>query len=322
LLYNFITNSNVEQWPLINWDKARAKDLRFDAITWDFRKKFIRYLFDKNYSVSYAQGTLKRFGQFINEARADGHHQNTISKEYGWANVISSGIEKAKNIPVALTLDEINKLAVLELSGLDEKVRDCFLMGVFTGQRWGDFGFIKPFQVKGDLLRFYQQEKTESYCEVELDLFADLVPYSLGDLLVKYGNQSPVITNGKKVNHSAEPKMNERIKFLCRRAGIMEKVRWSDDKGGKITEYQFEKWEIIGTHSGRRSFSSIWYSLGMPVDEICSVTGHTNAKQLMEYIGVTQEEKRKKRCEERTERPMSPSTIPSSPSPPPRRAPA
>jgi len=113
LLYNFITNSNVEQWPLIDWDKARAKDLRFDAITWDFRKKFIRYLFDKNYSVSYAQCTLKRFGQFINEARADGHHQNSISKERGWANVISSGIEKAKNIPVALTLDEVNKLAAL-----------------------------------------------------------------------------------------------------------------------------------------------------------------------------------------------------------------
>jgi len=181
------------------------------------------------------------------------------------------------------------------LSGLDEKVRDCFLMGVFTGQRWSDYGFIKPFQVKGDLLRFYQQEKTESYCEVELDLFADLAPYSLGELLVKYGNQSPVITNGKKPNLSAEPTMNERIKFLCRRAGIMDKVRWSDDKGGKISEYQFEKWELIGTRSGRRSFASIWYSLGMPVDEICSVTGHTNAKQLMEYIGVTQEEKRKKR---------------------------
>ena len=297
ILYNFITGANVAIWPLIDWDKARAKDVKIEAITWDFRKRLIRYCFDQNYSVSYVQGTLKRFGQFINESRANGHHQNAISKERGWANVQGAGVEKAKNVPIALSLEELNRLAALELTGIDERIRDCFLIGAFTGQRWSDYGFIKPYQVKGDLVRFYQQEKTENYCEVELDLFAGLVPHSLGDLLAKYGNQSPIITEGKQINKTADVKINERVKFFCRRAGITEKMRWSEDSGGKIKEYEIEKWEAMGTHTARRTFATIWYNLGMPVDEICSVTGHKNATQLMEYIGVTQDEKRKKRRE-------------------------
>jgi len=296
VLYDYITGSSACSWDKIDWIKAKKEDIRFDAITWDFRNKLIRYCFAQNFSVNYTQAIVKRFGQFINQSRKDAHHTNVISKEHGWGIIQSSGIEKAKNIPVALTLEEITRLYSLPLSGMDEKIRDCFLIGCLSGQRWSDYGFITPFQVRDGMLTIHQQEKTESYAEVELDLFEGELPFTLGDLLAKYGNQSPVITNGHTgINKTADVTINKRIKELCKSAGITDIVRWSDDKGGKIKQYTFKKFELMGTHSGRRTFATIWYNLGMPCEDICSVTAHASVTQLMEYIGATMTDKRARR---------------------------
>ena len=146
------------------------------------------------------------------------------------------------------------------------------------------------------MLTIHQQEKTESFAEVELDLFDGLLPFTLGDLLAKYGNHSPVITDGYTgVNKTADVRINERIKELCKSAGITDIVRWSDDKGGKIKQYNTAKFEQMGTHTGRRTFSTIMYNLGMPCEDICSVTGHASTAQLMEYIGATMADKRARR---------------------------
>lgn len=296
VLYNFITGSNACSWDKIDWNKAKAKDVRFDSITWDFRNKLIRYCFEQNFAVSYTQAIVKRFGQFINQSRKDAHHNNNISKEHGWGIIQSAGVEKAKNLPVALTLDELTRLSTLPLSGLDEKIRDCFLIGCLSGQRWSDYGFINKFQVRDGLLTIHQQEKTENFAEVELDLFEGLLPCSLGDLLAKYGNQSPVISEGPKgINKTADVLINRRIKELCKAAGIDEKIRWSDDKGGKSKQYTLYKYELIGTHTGRRTAATVLFNLGMPCEEICSITGHSTTSQLMEYIGATPLDKRTKR---------------------------
>jgi len=296
VLYDFITGSSACSWDKIDWSKAKAKDVRFERIDWDFRSKLIRYCFAQNFSVNYTQAIVKRFGQFVNQSRKDAHHSNSISKEHGWGIIQTAGVEKAKNLPVALTLDELTRLASLPLSGMDEKIRDCFLIGCLSGQRWSDYGFINQFQVRDGLLTIHQQEKTESFAEVELDLFEGLLPYSLGDLLAKYGNQSPIITEGAKgINYTADVAINKRIKELCKTAGITEKIRWSDDKGGKSKQYTMHKYEQMGTHTGRRTFATVWYNLGMPCEEICSVTGHATTTQLMEYIGATPMDKRTKR---------------------------
>ena len=127
-------------------------------------------------------------------------------------------------------------------------------------------------------------------------MFDGLLPFTLGGLLAKYGNSSPQITDGYTgVNKTANVRINERIKELCKAAGITEIVRWSDDRGGKIKQYTFKKFELMGTHTGRRTFATVWYNLGMDCEDICSVTGHASVTQLMEYIGATMADKRARR---------------------------
>ena len=285
-LFNFVTKSKVERWGEINFDKAKSSDILFDTLDWNFREKFYRYCLDCGLSTSYTQAKLKHLAQFINEGRKRGHHSNSISIESGFQDVK----QVAKQLPVTLTLEELNRLASLELSGQDEKVRDMFLIGVFTGQRYSDYSSIKPNQIKGGGV-FFRQQKTKALVEIDLDMFGGLVPKSLGDLLVKYGNQSPTLTRGG----NGSVVFNRSIKFLCRRAGITTKVEWITTNGGTIKTEMLEKWQVVSSHCCRRSFATLWAKMGLPLADIASATGHTTEKQLMEYVGLTHEEKRDKR---------------------------
>ena len=286
LLYNFVTGSNAARWGLIDWKKAQGK-VKFESVDWNFREKFSRYCLASGLNIAYTAATLKRLGQFINESRKRGHHSNTISIETGFQGVKNQAV---KQLPVTLTLEELNRLASLELSGQDEKVRDMFLIGVFTGQRYSDYSSIKPNQIKGGGV-FFRQQKTKALVEIDLDMFGGLVPKSLGDLLVKYGNQSPTLTRGG----NGSVVFNRSIKFLCRRAGITTKVEWITTNGGTIKTEMLEKWQVVSSHCCRRSFATLWAKMGLPLADIASATGHTTEKQLMEYVGLTHEEKRDKR---------------------------
>jgi len=286
-LFNFVTNSKLERWGQIDFKKAQGRDVRFDAIDWNFREKFYRYCLANGLNIAYTQAKLKHLAQFINEARKRGHHSNAISLESGFQGVKNQAV---KQLPVTLTLEELNRLASLELSGQDEKVRDLFLIGLFTGQRWRDFSSIKPSQIKGGGV-FFRQQKTSALVEIDLDMFTGLVPQSLGDLLAKYDNQSPTLTRGD----NGSVVFNRSIKFLCRRASITAKVERLTTNGGIIKTEMLEKWQEISSHSCRRSFATLWAKMGLPLADIQTATGHTTEKQLMDYIGLTHEEKRNKR---------------------------
>jgi integrase len=287
LLFNMVAGQNVEKWGLIDWEKAKGKDVRFDTIDWNFREKFSKYQLNKGLSSSYVHANLKRLGLFLNASRKAGYHSNVISLESGFNEVKNSHV---KQVPVTLTIEEVTKLAALKLSGIEEKTRDLFLIGIFCGQRFSDYSRITPNQVKGNAL-FFRQKKTTALVEIDLDMWDGIGPTTLGALLAKYGNASPIISRGK----NSDIKFNEQIKALCRRAGILSPVEIVRTYGGKVTTEQVEKWTVVSSHTARRTFATTWHRLGLPLADIASATGHTTEKQLMEYIGLTHEEKRERR---------------------------
>jgi len=283
-LFNFLSGRTASQWREI--DSSKAKDVLFSGIDWNFRERFYRYCLASGFNLAYTQAKLKHLAQFINEARKRGHHSNNISIESGFQEVKQT----VKQLPVTLDLEEINRLASLPLTGQDEKIRDLFLIGFFTGQRFSDYSGIKPNQIKGGAV-FFRQKKTGAMVQIDLDMFSGIVPQTLGDLLAKYGNQSPTLTSG--ANGSVI--FNRSIKFLCRRAEITSKVEWITTNGGQVKTETKEKWQVVSSHTCRRSFCTIWAKLGLPLADIASATGHTTEKQLRTYIGLSHEVEREKR---------------------------
>ena len=56
-------------------------------------------------------------------------------------------------------------------------------------------------------------------------------------------------------------------------------------------EGYYDKWELISSHTCRRSFASNLFLQGIDTRLIMSATGHKSEKQLLGYVKATQQEK-------------------------------
>ncbi|AEE48697.1 tyrosine-type recombinase/integrase [Haliscomenobacter hydrossis] len=280
-LVNFITGSSYTQFGKIDWAKVNAKDIRFDDIDFTWRQRFYNYCTDQGLTALYIQQRLRHIAQMLNASRFSKLHSNDINKMRGWADVKNSEV---RHTPITLSLEEISRLAALELNEGDAKVRDLFLIGVYSGQRWSDCSRIKPDQVKGNRLYFVQQ-KTSSKAIVPLDLWAGLVPETLGEILERYDNAAPTLPTCRP-----DIFFNERLQFICRRAGITEQVQVITTAGGKVETTYVEKWRKVRSHTARRTFCTIWYKGKMSLASIAQFSGHKSVDQLKTYIGLTDEE--------------------------------
>lgn len=90
----------------------------------------------------------------------------------------------------------------------------------------------------------------------------------------------PMITNQR---------MNKYIKELGQLAGIDEPVRITNYKGNERIDEVKTKYELLCTHTGRRTFICNALSLGIPVNVVMKWTGHSDYKSMKPYIDVVDE---------------------------------
>ena len=61
-------------------------------------------------------------------------------------------------------------------------------------------------------------------------------------------------------------------------------------KAGKKVTLHLEKWEMISSHTARRSFATNEYLNGTPSITIMAITGHKTEKAFLKYIKVRPKE--------------------------------
>ena len=81
-----------------------------------------------------------------------------------------------------------------------------------------------------------------------------------------------------------EQYINICIKEVGQMAGINEIVRFERTQGGNKEIKQIPKYELISTHTARRSYSTIKYKAGVPVQDIMPLTGHKTEREFLKYI--------------------------------------
>jgi integrase len=84
--------------------------------------------------------------------------------------------------------------------------------------------------------------------------------------------------------------MNLYLKELCQRASITERVEVSRTKGGFRDTRTLEKWELITTHTARRSFATNAFLAGVPTINIMKITGHKSESVFLKYIKISTEQ--------------------------------
>ena len=79
---------------------------------------------------------------------------------------------------------------------------------------------------------------------------------------------------------------NERVKELGQRAKLKQKIEVVRKKGKNREKKVFEKWEMISSHTCRRSFCTNMYLSGFPAEELMRISGHKSPAAFMRYIKV------------------------------------
>ena len=259
---------------------ARSRG-RFDYedIDWELRLELIDWLTKHKFQLAYGNKCLSVMRQFAERARKKQLHSNTKYQGLGW----KVPQKKAMGQKVILSTQELQKLADMELFGMEEKVRDLFLIGAGTGQRFSDYSrytkdhFYSTFD--GIPLLSVISQKTETNAKIPLTIFPWLIP-----TLEKYNYRSPKISLQK---------FNETIKEICKKAGITAKILKVDQYMGRKARVEksfIPKYQKVASHTCRRSFATNLYRMGYKLGQIMPMTGHASEMQLREYIGIDGEE--------------------------------
>ncbi len=171
-------------------------------------------------------------------------------------------------------LERIYKLKIDKDKQLDE-IRDLFIIGCYTGLRFSDFAQLKPENIEdGNKIRI-RTNKTNELVIIPIHKY-------VREILKKYNNKIPQALSN--------PKMNLNLKHLGRIAKIKESVESSITKGGKLVKTTDFKYNLITTHTARRSFATNLYLADIPGITIMKITGHQTEKSFLRYIRISQEE--------------------------------
>ncbi len=230
----------------------------------DGSPKLVKKSFTQNSVGKY----IKTLKVMLNEATREGLNLQTDFNDF---HVFS---EEVDNIYIDESeLQNIKELDLKNTPHLD-RVRDWFLLLSWTGCRFSDLEKISKTDIKDGFITFRQQ-KTNTKVIIPLH------PVVL-EILEKYDYTMPEVISNQK--------FNVYIKEVGKLAEIDSVETVTKTIGGKLTSESMPKYELISSHTGRRSFCTNMYKRGLPTLMIMSISGHKTEKSFLKYIKVRQEE--------------------------------
>ena len=75
-------------------------------------------------------------------------------------------------------------------------------------------------------------------------------------------------------------------KELGKKAKLKQKIEIVRKKGNVRVKDVHEKWEMMSSHTCRRSFCTNMYLAGFPAEELMRISGHKSPAAFMRYIKV------------------------------------
>jgi site-specific recombinase XerD len=240
----------------------------FNQIDMKFYKEFQRHLEMKDLGMNTIWNQWKNIKCILNTAYLLRLHDNTAYHQFR--------AKQERAINVFLTVDELEKIYKLDLHnhpGLD-RTRYLFIVGSFTGLRFQDWSRVSKKLIKDGVLRI-QSHKTN---EVSLIPCHRLVI----EILDKYNGEMPTVSSNQKTNDA--------LKLIGKAARLNQVYEIVSTQGGKRKAMpdKYKKWELITTHTARRSLCTNLILGGANPYEVMKISGHSNIESLSKYISLNE----------------------------------
>lgn len=256
---------------------------------------FIAFLRDKkemkNTTIGKQWGFVK---WFLRWATTRGHNTNTAFQSFtpklkttpkkviflDWAELMSVfNYEVPENgTEVTLKDTEGNEyIKTVHDAAAIAKTRDIFCFCCFTSLRYSDAANLKRADISGDTLTI-TTVKTADTITIELNKYALAI-------LERYADRTDL--GGYVFPHLTNQRMNIYLKDLCELCGINQPITQTYYRGSERYDETAPKFELMGTHAGRRTFICNALMLGIPAEIVMKWTGHSDYKAMKPYIDVT-----------------------------------
>lgn len=245
-----------------------GNNIDLDKLDLSFFLEYKEFLATKlSYNINTVGKHLRTLKAIVNECREDNLTDAIfIGKRYEINNE-----EVAK---IYLDKDEIQRIFDLDLSTQPTTLgvaRDLFILGANSALRFGDWLKLDPKKMKDSIIDVNTQ-KTGVKVSVPINQM-------IKEIFKKYENTEtglpPSMTNQE---------INRYIKLVAKKAEINEIVSVEKTiKGKKVIENK-PKWEMVSSHSARRSAATNMYNMGIPTLTIMGITGHATEANFKKYI--------------------------------------
>ena len=269
------TNLKVFQ----EFEKYRRRQIQFEEIDFEFYTDLKAYL---ERECRYSLNTIGRFIKVmkivLNDATAEGVNTSQKFKSAKFRTL--SEVANA----VFLNEAELREMQELDLSTNKrlEAVRDWFLIGCWTGLRFSDWKKLTPESISDDgrtISVLMQKTQKEVSVPISPELAAIFEKYQTQE-----GQAFPKLISDQRFNDY----LKEVAQMMESQRAVFSKER---TKAGMKVSNQSEKWQLVSTHTARRSFATNMFNRGYPVPLIMSATGHKTESEFYRYIQITPNDK-------------------------------
>lgn len=265
----------------MNHLKKFAPDLTFDDLTHDGLSRLVDYFMNievynntgmKNYTAKKYINLTKWFLKWASE--------KGYNKELSFVTFK----EKLKVIPTKVIFLDWNELMVLYNASFPDEphlelTKDIFCFQCFTSLRYSDVKNLKKADIYDGYITL-TTIKTNEPIKIELNKYSS-------SILDKYKDIEGIYALPVPVNQ----RMNKYIKEICKFCEINEPVCITYYKGAKRIDEIHPKYELMGTHCGRKTFISNALMLGISPNIVMKWTGHRDYKSMKPYIDIADKAK-------------------------------
>ncbi len=249
-----------------NIAKFMGRSFDWDDVNTAFHFRLVQKMRAEGFALNYQWKMVSQLKTVMNEGLKLKYHNNTDFQQY----------KTMREDPdtVYLTKAEVDALWDYKPKGeLDRKARDLFILGVYTAARFSDYSRLSEDMIQDGVIRFHQV-KTAG---------AVLLPVAprVVEVLKRNGGRAPRLS---------QQHLNEWIKRVCKEVGIDSPVEVTKTVGASHKTEIKKKYELVSSHTARRTGASLLYMTGVPLQQVMLITGHKDEKSIRRYLRLTKEE--------------------------------
>lgn len=240
-----------------------VRRLMIKDLDYDFVQNFIDFTKSEEYSENTIYRTINFVKTVLNYAERRGIR--TCVREFE--------LRRDGERREIVTISEAEILSIKDCRVPDElqASRNWLLISCYTGQRISDFMEFtreKLIEINGIICVSFVQKKTRK--EITLPLHPAVMEV--------------VRRNGGNFPTPVDPFLyNQQIKQIAKLAGLRHQIKAKKRVGHRVKTVLTEKWEVITSHIGRRSFATNFYGK-IPTSLLMDATGHSTEQMFLKYI--------------------------------------